>query len=297
MATYTNLNIPRLADKALEGFVKGLLSLSVFSTSYSPEAVDVRTKGNAVLVPLVGSLTATTFGGSYAICGGTKSVVTVTINRHKIVPIGQQDLDALNNSDSSLDSFSFQAGAALAQAVVEDVLTLVTTANFGSATSVASTALDVPQLRKARLLLNQANAPKSPRFALVDAVGMDALLAVTNFVQAQMFKDNAVLTEGKVMRALGFDFNELNSSFVSANSVNAFLGHASAIAIAMRYVQPQRPDRYDNAQAYSDPTTGATFGLRDVYDPLTGTRYVALECNYGYSVGITNGARLIGRTD
>jgi hypothetical protein len=296
MATYTNLNVARLANAALEGFVKELLALRLFSTSFSPEAIS-RARGNQVLVPLVGALTATTFGGSYAVCGGTKSVITVTINRHKVVHIGQQDLDALNNSESSLESFGLQQGNALAQAVVEDVLTLVTTANFTSVTAVAAASLDVPQLRAARLALNVANAPKSGRVALIDCVGMDGLLGVTNFVQAQMFSDNQVLKEGKIMRALGFDFNELNSAFVSAASVNAFVGHASAIAIAMRYLEPQRPDEYDTAKAYSDPSSGATFGLRDFYDPITGTRYIAMEANYGYSAGITNGGRIIKRTD
>lgn len=296
MATYTNLNLSRLANRALEAFVKDLVPLSLFSTNYSPEDAG-RLKGNAVLVPLVGALTATTYNGSYAVCGGTKSVVTVTINRHKIVPVGQHDIDALNNSESGLDTFFFQQGAALAQAVLEDVLTLVTTANFTSVTAVASTALDVPQLRAVRLALNVANAPKSPRAALLDAVGMDALLGVTNFVQAHMFADNQVLKEGKVMRALGFDFAELNSSFTSTASVNAFLGHASSIATAMRYLAPQRPDAYDMAQGFSDDRTGATIGLRDVYDPLTATRYIVLEANYGYSAGITNGGRIIKRTD
>ncbi|MDD5350812.1 MAG: hypothetical protein PHQ12_11430, partial [Chthoniobacteraceae bacterium] len=129
---YTNLNLARLANSALEGFVKELLPLSVFSTSFSPEAVG-RLRGNIVLVPLIGGLVATTFGGTYAITTFAKSVVTVTINRHKIVPIGQTDLDAINNSESSLESFGFQQGAALAQAILEDVLTLVTTANFTSA--------------------------------------------------------------------------------------------------------------------------------------------------------------------
>jgi hypothetical protein len=293
---YTNLNIARLANAALEGFVKELLPLNVFSRSYSPDAVG-RTQGNIVLVPLIGGLVATTFGGTYAITTFAKSVVTVTINRHKIVPIGQTDLDAINNSDSALESFGFQQGAALAQAVMEDVLTLVTTANFTSVGTTTAANLDLIQLRAARLALNQANAPKSPRFALIDCVGMDALLNVTNFVQAQMFKDQGVLTEGKIMRALGLDFYELNSSFVSAASVAGFIGHGSAIAIAMRYLAPQRPAEYDTAQAFSDPSTGATMGLRDFYDPLTGTRYMALECNYGYSAGITNGARIIKRTD
>ncbi len=83
---YTNLNIARLANAALEGFVKELLPLNVFSRSYSPDVVG-RTQGNVVLVPLIGGLVATTFGGTYAITTFAKSVVTVTINRHKIVPI------------------------------------------------------------------------------------------------------------------------------------------------------------------------------------------------------------------
>lgn len=298
MATYTNLNLARISNAALQSFVKEMLPLSVFSTSFSPEEVGTRTRGNAVLVPLVGTLTGTTFGGTYAVSGGTKSVITVTINRHKIVAIGQDDLSALDNSDSALETFFYEQGKALAQCVLEDVLTVVTTSNFAQATAVLSTALDVPQLRKARLNLNIQNAPKGQRVALIDAVGMDALLGVTNFVQAYMFADNTVLREGRIMRALGMDFYELNSSFLpTTNSVNAFIAHPAAIAVAMRYRAPQVPSKYEAAEQLTDPDTGMSIGLRDVYDPLTACRYVVLEANYGYSAGITLGGSIIKRTD
>lgn len=295
MASYTNLNIDRLANAALEAFTKELLPLTAFSTSFN--GTNGVARGTDILVPLISALTATTFGGTYAVCGGTKSVITVTINRHKVVHIGQQDLDALDNSDSSLESFGNQQGAALAQAVLEDIFTLLTTANFTAITAVASTAMDVAQLRSGRLLLNQQNVPRAPRAAILDCVPYDALLGVTNFVQAHMFADNNVLKEGKVMRALGMDLFEVNSVFGSINSVMGLIAHASAIAIAMRYVAPQRPTEYDNAGAFSDPRTGATFGLRDFYDPATGNRYIALEANYGYVKGLTNSARLLKRSD
>lgn len=294
MATYTNLDNEIFAQSALEAFVKTLLPFNAFSKNYAPTPVE---KGQTVLVPLISALTATTFGGSYAICGGTKSVVTVSISRHKIVHVGQNDLDAANSSAASLESFGYQQGRALAQAVLEDVFTLLTTANFSFATAVASTALDVPQLRRARLLMNQSNVPPEPRAAIIDCVPYDALLGVTNFVQAYMFKDNNVLSEGRVMRALGFDFHEVNDVFGSVNSVMGFCAHASAIAVAMRYLAPQEGNTYRDARPVIDPETGITFGLRDHFDNNTGTRYVNLEANYGYSVGLSNGGRIIKRTD
>lgn len=297
MASYTNLNIPRIGDQMLQGFVKQLAVLAAFSTRYEPTPSG-KNQGNTILVPLVGSLSATTYNGSYAISGGTMSVVTVTIDKHHVVHIGQNDLDAMNNSEAKLDNYFFQAGAALGQRVVEDVLTLVTTSNFASVTAVASTALDLPQLRAARLALNQANVRGLARFGLIDCVGYDALLGVTNFIQAYASADGgAAQREGSVGRKLGFDLYELNSMFTSANSVNAFLGQASAIAIAMRYVAPQKPEAYDMAQMFTDPASGATFGLRSIYDPLTALDYMAIECNWGKSVGLTQAARIIKRTD
>lgn len=294
MATYTNLNNEIFADAALETFIKTLAPFSAFSTNFSPEPVK---KGTDVLVPLISALTATTFGGSYAICGGTKSVVTITINRHKHVPIGQNDLDAANSSEASLISFANQQGIALAVAVLQDVFTLFTTANFALATAVGSTALDVPQMRRARLLLNQNDVPATPRSLLLDCVPYDALLGVTNFVQAHMMADALAIKEGRVPRALGFDLYELNSLFVSGASVMGVACHPAAVAVAMRYLQPQEGNTYRDARAVADPTTGLVFGLRDHYDNNSGARYLNLECNYGYSVGLTTAGRIIKQTD
>ena len=76
MATYTNLDNEIFANSALQAFVKTLAPLAAFSRNFSAAPVQ---KGNTVLVPLIAALTATTFGGSYAVCGGTKTVVTISI--------------------------------------------------------------------------------------------------------------------------------------------------------------------------------------------------------------------------
>ena len=76
MATLTNFDVPLFANKALEGFVNTLVPLNAFSTSYSSDGIETNTQ---VLVPVIANVTATTFNGSYAVSGGTASVITVQI--------------------------------------------------------------------------------------------------------------------------------------------------------------------------------------------------------------------------
>lgn len=297
MATYTNFNDELFSQKVLEGFVKKLALFRAFSTNFSAEAISRR--GDTVLVPLIASVTATTFAGSYAVCGGALSSVTVSINKHKHAPVGQDDLTAANSSIANLERFAFQQGKGLATLVMQDILTLCTTANFSLATTaLANNALADTHIRAGRLLLNQADAPDDNRVLLLDCVPYDALLGITDIRQALNTKlDGSPVQEGYVGRILGFDLGELNNLFPSGNSVMGLAAHASAIAIAMRYLQPQRPEKYDRAESLADDATGLVVGLRDHYDTNTGTRYVNLEANYGFTTGITNAARVFKQSN
>jgi hypothetical protein len=295
MATFTNFDIPFFADKALQGFVATLVPLNAFSFSATSEPIS---KGTTALVPLIASLTATTFGGSYAICGGSASVITVTVNRHKHVPVGQNDLTAASSSRAQLSAFAYQQGAGLAVAVLQDIWTLLTTANFARITAVASTALGVAELRAARLALNQNKVPATPRSFVLDNIPYDSLLGTTQFMQAMIAGSAAGLREGSVGQVLGAAVFETNA-LPGTNSVMGFYAGPSAIAIAMRYLSPGEAGQqyYIDAKPVSDPDTGITMGLRHHYDPNTGTEYVNLEANYGYAAGMTQAARIFSRTD
>ena len=293
MATYTNLNNEIFANSAIEGLAKILLPITRFARNFSPAAGQ---RGDQILVPLISTLTATTFS-AYNICGGEKTVATINLNKHKIVQVGQSDITYHSSSEANLRDFGYQMGKALGTLILSDVLSLVTTANFTSVAAVSVVDFDTVELRAARLALNKNNVPTEPRVALIDADPYDALLSVTNFVQAYMFKDSAVLQEGKIMRALGMDFYEHNGLFTAANSVMALCAHPDAIAIGMRYLAPQEGHNYTEAAPVTDPETGLTLGLRDHYDENTGTRYINLEALYGYSIGLSYCGRIIKRLD
>lgn len=294
MATLTNLNNEIFASSAIEGLCKILLPITKFARDFSPEQAK---KGNQVLVPLISTLTATTFNGSYAICGGTKTVATINLTRHRHVPVGQDDITAHSSSESDLRDFGFQMGKALGTVVLTDILSLVTTAHFTSAGATTLANFDIFQLRAARLALNLANVPTDPRNMLIDCSPFDVLLGVTAFRDASQFRDPAVLAEGRILRALGMDFWEINSLFNTANSIMAFVAHPDSIAVAMRYLAPQAGHKYSEAMPITDPETGLTIGLRSHYDENTGTAFTNLECLYGYTVGLTNCGRIIKRLD
>ena len=143
MATYTNFDDEIFAQAALEGFTSTLTPLSAFSVDWEPSPVP---KGNTVLVPLIGALTATTFS-TYETTNGSLSAITVTINKHKIIGVGQSDLDAAGSSLARLERFGFQQGAALALLVFQDICSLWTTANFGLATAVSVVDFGGAQIR------------------------------------------------------------------------------------------------------------------------------------------------------
>lgn len=294
MATYTNLNNEIFARSAIEGLCKVLLPITTFARNFSPDQAQ---KGNQVLVPLISTLTATTFNGSYAVCGGTKTVATINLTRHRHVSVGQDDITFHSSSESSLSSFGYQMGKALGTVVLTDILSLVTTANFSSAGQTTLANIDVYQLRAARLALNQANVPGEPRNVLADCAVIDVLLGVTAFRDASQFRDPTVLSEGRIARALGMNFYEHNALFNSADSVAFFAAHPDAIAVGMRYLAPQSGHSYASAMPITDPETGLVIGLREHYDNNTGTAYVNLECLYGYTVGLTNCGRIVKRLD
>jgi hypothetical protein len=294
MATFTNLNNEIFGQSAIQGLTKTLFPLLRFARDNSPDAGQ---RGDQVLVPLISTLTATTFNGSYAVCGGTKTVATINLNRHRHVAVGQSDITYHSSSEANLRDFGFQMGKALGTVVLTDILSLVTTANFTSAGQTTLANFDAYQLRQARKQLNKADVPMEPRSALVDTDLYDVLLGVTPFNLSYSFADPRVVQEGRIMRALGMDFYEINALFDSTYSVAAFAAHPDAIVFATRYLRPQSGNTYAATAPITDPETGLTIGLREHYDNNTGTAYVNLECLYGYTVGLTNCGRILKRLD
>ena len=288
MATLTNVNDKIIAQNALQGFTEYLYPLSGFSTSYSDET---KQKGDTVVVPLVGTLTATTFNQDYQVGGGTLTAVTISINVHKIVPLSLTDVQFANSSVATLEKWGFQAGQALATAITQHVFSYVTSGSpsfFATGYTYPVASWNVSRIATIRQAMTVAKVPMENRSLFLDPTSYAQTLGDTNISYAMYAGSNMALTEGKVPRIYGFDLRESNL-IPTTDTMYGFAVHPTALALAIRSLAPQSASAYEAAGIVTEPNTGASLGFRRHYQPSNGTHYLNFESIWGATYGITAG--------
>lgn len=285
-----NFNDAIFAQEALQAFTARMLPLKAFTHSFSSET---SRKGNAVYVPLVSNITATTFASSYTGTGGQVDVITINLDKHKVTTVDISDVNSANSSAADFVNFARQQGKALAKLVLQDIMSIITTGVFGAA-AVTTATWGRTQVRAIRKALFTANVDLDEVSLVVNPDIYDNLLNDANIVQAFQYGGAEAIREGKIPKIMGLPIYE--SNIIPTAGLSTLIGfgaHKDSIAVAMRYLEPLSPERYDSVQQITDPETGMTLGMRRVYNPLDGKAYVSLEALYGYGAGLTTGLKLV----
>lgn len=286
MATLTNVNDKIIAQKALQGLCDFLSPLSAFSTSFSEETSN---KGDTVIVPLVGTLSATTFNQNYEVGGGTLTAVTVSINQHKIVPLSLTDVQFANSSVAQIEKWGYQAGQALGNQIISSVWTLITSgapAYFATGYTYPVASWNASRLVTVRQALTVAKVPMDNRTLFLDPTSYGQMLTDTSVAYSSYYGANKAIVEGQVPRVYGFDIRESNL-IPTTDTMYGFAVHPSALAVAVRALAPQAPSEYLSAGIVSQPETGMSIGFRKHYSVSTGTLHMNFEALYGSTAGIT----------
>lgn len=284
--TLTNVKDIKVAQRALLPFTANLMPVSAFSTNFGPQQAD---KGDTVRVPLVGAPSGSSdFAGDYtANADSTVTTIPVTLNCHKFKTVHMTAREAAETAMDLLDTLVATAAQQLAQDVLLDVLTVVTAANFGTPgiPALAPTSFDYKKVLGLREACGAVKMPASPRSLVLDSGYYTNLLA--DDVVAKSFNLNLSapgVTEALIKRLAGFDLHE--TVVIPADHAEKLVGfavHPSAVAVAMRYLQPVA--EYQQAGAVTDPQTGMTFGYLRFTDTSANKVFVTLECLYGFTVG------------
>jgi hypothetical protein len=118
MASITGLNDDIISSAALKSFVDSLHPLSAFSVNYNAEAAR---KGEVVSIPLISSITASTFNNTYEGADGdvTLTAREVTIDKHFLSTVDFTDTQWAKSSaltPQMLADIGAEQGRAVAQA-------------------------------------------------------------------------------------------------------------------------------------------------------------------------------------
>ena len=292
--TLTNVKDIKVAQRALMPFMSNLLPVTAFSTDFSPLPAD---KLDTVRVPLVGAPSESSdFAGDYsANADSTVTVVPVTLSRHKYKTVHVTARESAETALSVLETLVEAAAQQLAQDVLVDIFSCITVANFGAPgiPALAATAFDYKKVLALREACGNAKMPPNPRSLVLDSGYYTNMLA--DDVVAKSFNLNLnapAVTEGMVQRIAGFNLHE--TTLIPADhgeKLVGFAAHSSAVAVAMRYLQPVAD--YEQAGAVTDPVTGMTFGYLRFTETRANKVFVTLECLYGFSPAKTDGLKRV----
>jgi len=282
-------------EQGLEAFVANLAPLRAFANDFSGAT---SRKGDAVIVPRVDAVTATTFDQSYETAGGEINAITVNLNQHKISTVDLTDTQAANHSPAQIGNFARQQGKALAKMVLQTMWSIITPGTFGAAiVTTAAANWTRTQVRAIRKALIEGNADSDMLSLIVNSDIYDALLGDTNITQAFQYGGTEAIRDGRIPRVLGFDLYESNVIPTNGVTLFGFGVHPDSMAVAMRYLEPQAPGEYLQVASATDDQSGITLGYRRHFNPGTGKHYASFECVFGFAAGITPGLKIITGKD
>jgi hypothetical protein len=279
----SGLNGTLISQAGLDAFVGAFAPMQAFTTDFDPAPAS---KSDTIQVPYVPAASAAAdFAGTYTRQDSTLNKRTITLNKHKFVSWFLSDVAIAKSPVVTLERFGMQKGFQLAKAVFQDVLSAVTSGNYGSAAHTGLAAnfdyADVVDIKDA---CDTADMPEIPRSLVLGSSYYNALLKDSVIKDAAALGATANQT-GSLPNLSGF--MTYRSSLIPANAQNlvGFAAYPSALITAMRYLQPSGRSQDGVYRPVADEKTGITLGYREFYDNDSGNVVAVLECFYGYALG------------
>jgi hypothetical protein len=285
----TNLGNTVLAQSyVLNAFKAAIAPFNAFSRNFSAEAVQRGDKIKVLSVPAQDA--AADFAGTYGVQDADAEGKDISINAHKYVSWGLTDTEIATMPQVQIETFFTQKGYQLAKAVLQDVLSAVTAANFGAAayTGVAAN-FDSDDVIDIATACDTALMPDSMRSLILSGAYASSLLKDATVKGADSFGSADPIRAGVIGSLVGFDV--MKSQLIPANSENlvGMAAYPDALLVAMRYLEPQDEGQLLAAEPVTEEG-GITLGYRRWYNPASGQNVSVMECNYGFAVG--NGSSL-----
>ena len=158
-------------DSFMEELKAALLPIHRFTTRFSSEQLSETRK---MLIPYVpcqpGGASDLACGDCYSDCDTETEKREVAVDRRKYVCLSQDDCDFTFKNAFEIDRLAKQKAYNLASAVIQDILSVVTAANYGAATFTGPpTSFDVDSVLDLQQIASERFWPSDMRYLLLNA--------------------------------------------------------------------------------------------------------------------------------
>jgi len=290
----TTLTHTNLSDLVLEAFIGAMAPIRAFSVNASPAPAERGDKVKFLWVPAIDAATTFVDATGYEMQDADATGLDVTLDQHHYVSWAMTDKELVDRPLIDLQVFAQQKAYQLAKAVFQNILSVVTYANYGTSALVHDYQIDADDLATVRGIVGALDWPEANRSLLLPSDYMASLFKDAAIQSAANLGSTEVIREGVVRRLMGFDIYETNLIPANTNEdIHGLVTMPQGIAVAMRYHNPQDGHNYTEARAVTHPETGITLGYRRWYNPDRAQSRVVMECLYGFRTGNTNALKAI----
>lgn len=213
--------------------------------------------------------------------GGTS--VSVTLNKHKVVPFVIEDIAQAQSNQNLMQRLLEPAVVALAEQVESDLFGLYTSLT-GASTGTSGTDIASANIRTARKTLNDAKAPQADRHLFVSDKDEIALLGDTSLATYFAYAQAQAVETGGVPDLYGFQVHQSQLVPVVAGtpaSTKNLAIHKNAFVLATRPVRPANVGDTVVSAMIQDEVSGLVLNMQAQYNIQAMGLWVNLSILYG----------------
>jgi len=290
-----NLTPETIANKALE--ILRNSSFLIDKIAKDKDYVDVDQeatfkKGDSVKISSLGSLTVRDKAAQtdMTVEEPTTSQVTLSINKHKYVHWGQEDVAALHSMINTGEGYVAEGMRAIAETIDSDILALY--ASLSASTGVAGTDATRDLIVDTRKTLTDGKIPQGDRYFFWSAKDEAALLKEDDFAKASSIGDaqasdlntNGLIGGRKILGFAHYVHQAIPTTGSSPTATHNVAFHKTAFVIGFRNLGMDGA-KYGVEQTYVfDPVMGVGIRYTKSYDHGALAVVYSLDVLYGVAV-------------
>lgn len=264
-----------IAAQALGALKSNMTLAATVNRDYDNE---VASYGNVIKIPVRAALTVNdkAAGSDVTVQDPTTTALTVTLNKHKEVTFGEEDVATMFSRPDSLAGYAEDAAIAILEQIETDLAGLYS--GF-SQTINAAAGLSDANFREAQRLLNAAKAPQGMRYAHLHEDAYAELMALDKVVNSdyQGPEGYTALQNGVAGKLYGFNVL-LNQNIVVSTTCKNIFAHRDAMVLATR---PMRTTPRRNVEQVVMSEGGIGLRVTMSYNANALAEQVTIDVLYG----------------